>query len=158
MLVRVLPAPLTSGRLHMRAYMYRPSSVQVNAWFVTMEGRPLEDGTGINKISVDVASSNRAHLVANVASRSAFSAEGRWPAGRWMCVELVIQIGAGTTGQTEVRLNGQTAAALMNVTTSPPGGFRDVMFGVPLQSQSTSAGLEVYFDDLVVDTKPIGCD
>jgi hypothetical protein len=90
------------------------------------------------------------------ASNQYVPSSSQFPAKTWVCVELAVQI--GNPGSLQVLADGTSVEQLTEQTSSTTS-VGEIWFGGNLNNSSANASAVVDFwmDDLIVDTKPIGC-
>jgi len=143
------PALLTSGQVAIRAYLYVASSVSASNLSL-MEvacGDPVVD-----KISLD-AQYGKLALVNLLDGNGYLQASAEIPTGRWVCTELLVTID-GSDGSVAGRVDGVERARVSGVKTTC-GGFDQATIQIWTDSQP---GVELYVDDVVISTAPIGCE
>jgi hypothetical protein len=153
-LVRKFAAPVAQGTLHVRAYLYLKGGFQVTGAFVLLNAYASDT----EKVSYDLAPQGRIELSMTVAPY--FRQGGLLPRDRWFCAETVVQIGpSGGNGYAEVFIDGQSQVRSPAGTNTLPGngGYVALSFGADYVKGLTADG-EVFVDDVVVATTPIGCD
>jgi hypothetical protein len=151
-----LPTPIASGALHVRFY-FRVSSASVLPEQVTLFEFWDQETDPANQTSlVLTAAGDLAAYVSpgNHALRA--TPPVALPQDTWVCIELADQLGTGD-GSLTVAVDGNTVLSGTNLTTMHP----NPLIVAVLQSQptpgSTGDQAELFFDDLVVGTEPIGC-
>jgi hypothetical protein len=151
----VFPTPLASGSLHLRWWVYLPSTWKTNGWLITMQA----GGPGSDKISADVDPGDAWQLADNVQPNMfPTSAAGAVARDRWLCLELGITIGKSGTGRAELRLNDAQILSTLGTNSIPSGGgFTYATFGIS-HSSGLTAPATVYVDDVVIARDPIGCN
>jgi hypothetical protein len=145
---------IQSGSLHVRAHFYLPSGFVVSNWFVS-----LQLGGPAGKLSFDLIYEDRMQIAVNTENAIFRSTNpNTYPRDRWFCAELVIHLGElGGAGSAEVHVDGQKVLeAPIGTDTLPAGGYDYLMAGAPHANGLSAAG-EVFMDDVVLATSPIGC-
>jgi hypothetical protein len=150
-----LPTPIASGAVHARFYF------RINGSSV------LPDQTTLFELwDEEAATENQTSLVLTRAgSLAAYVSPGEHvlqapamalPRDTWVCIELADQLGTGD-GSLTVSVDGATVLGGTNLTTMHP----NPLIVAVLQNQpapgSTGNSVELFFDELVVGTAPIGC-
>jgi hypothetical protein len=79
------------------------------------------------------------------------------PRDRWVCIESHIAVADGTAGAAEYFVDGALAVSVTGWDTLPDGGYSRLVAGIQYASVAQDA-IEVWVDDAVVSTQPIGCD
>jgi hypothetical protein len=76
------------------------------------------------------------------------------PVGEWACIEWEVSQG-GAHGDLRVRLNGAelTDAAMTNV---PLITIEEFWFG--LYPETAPGPIDLWYDEIAIDSKPIGCE
>lgn len=87
-----------------------------------------------------------------------YSLGGNVPLGQWMCLEWEFN---DAPDQARVLVNGAESHAFTNianngVSTGLVGGFSDFGFGY-YDWHPTASLFDLYFDDIVLDTKRVSC-
>jgi hypothetical protein len=159
-LQHLLATPLSAGSLHLRAFMYIPSGFAVNPWIILLEMNGAFEPP-YPKISADLIASERLNAVNTVVSPGSGvpSAPGLALRDAWSCIELAVSIAdAGGKGSMKVLHNGTVVTeSPLGIDTLPDGGFVALRFGLYAASESTQAA-QIFVDDVVAATGPIGCD
>jgi hypothetical protein len=147
-------AAVTGVRLHARAHVYVPGNFDVVHWLVLLQLQ----SPSTSKISFDVVAEDRVQLAVTPVPLWVDSAPRQAPRDRWACVELAVLLDRqGGAGFAELFIDGVSRLRTpTGTTTLPQGGFEEVAFGV--QVRNATGAVELFFDDVVVDTRPIGCD
>jgi hypothetical protein len=149
-------APLRSGEVDFRAYLYVPSAVQtqtMNIFFVGYEPTPdpfqgvdfnLEDG------AVQVYSPQ------GTPDRQTGTLQ--IPRDRWFCFRARVVISDDRNeGAVQAFADDTLALDATMIDTRPINGVRQFRAGVDWSSEQTTP-FEIYIDDVVLDTKPVACD
>lgn len=136
--------------IYIRMFVFAPSGMLLD-----LEPLELADVAGAHQIVFSIYDSSidiHAHAMAgDFMQMSPMDT----PRDRWVCMELHVHIGA--TGSVELFVDGQPLLAQLAVDTRPPTGELSRMrVGIP--SKPAAIPGDLYIDDLVVDTAPIGCD
>ncbi len=148
----LLPSPVTSGRLHLRVYLYVPSGFAITSWLVNLE---LWDNNSTaaqtvlfpqDRVAFNVETATFMHDLGN----------GALPRDRWFCAEIGLTVAGGAVGSGEYRQDGMVRAAFGSGGTLPPGGWRG--WNVGIIADDRTLGAKVFVDDIVIATQPVGCN
>ena len=154
--VRVNFPSVSDGEIHARAYFYVPSTTALDETVVllALHGSSVLSG---NRVSADLQPIQRLGLAVTTADQTYSAPEGSLPLDEWFCLELTVQIDGSRNGTVALLLNGiAIAQSESGIDTLPETGFVTLLTGIT-ESANTSS-LDVYVDELVLDTIPIGCD
>lgn len=148
--LRSIPSLSTATTVHVRAWLYAPSSVDVqhmNA--VDLYNQPGAEGVTAHFFS------NRLDFFIDTSTVTGY---GGQPIGRdrWFCVEYALTI-ADSGGTVEMRVDDQIVIAENMIDTLPAGGFEHIVTGIPYSGAAQVNPATIYTDDVVVDVAPIGC-
>ena len=141
---------ITSGKLYIRGYFYIPSGTPATHLLLLWAagtGTPPADGVGY---AVD----NELAYGENNIKPVGFSAGVAVPRDKWTCLEMEIDI--GSTGNLSWTVDGAFGGGVGG-NDVPTGGYQRFEVGV-VDAPSTQAPIDVYVDEVVADTAPIGCD
>lgn len=137
---------LAIEELHVRAYV-RPAGEARLVGLLDAEPPEDEVVVGVDAAGIPYALFTSANLT--VAATEPLPAD-------WSCVELEIYDRGLENRGVVLSVDGAVVAERMAFAPAPPGGLDDLrvgLWGVP-----EGAAPEVFVDDLVVDTAPVGCD
>lgn len=148
-------APLRSGEVDFRAYVYVPAGEQtrtMNIFFVGYEPTPdpfqgvdfnLEDG------AVQVYSPQ--------ADPERQTGTLQIPRDRWFCFRAHVVISDDRDkGAVQAYVDDELALDATGIDTLPAGGVRQFRAGVDWSSEQETE-FDVYMDDVVLDTERVGC-
>jgi len=139
---------IASGTLYVRGWFYVPSGFTVIHF-------DLLDALSVGFGGLAVFGYN-GNLSLYESTAGALGADGPpLPTDRWMCIELEIQV--SDPGNAYLRLDGSIVASFANIDLLPGSGFETVAVGLPWTDDGQPA-VRTYADEIIVDTKPIGCD
>ena len=141
---------ITTGKLYIRGYFYIPSGTPATHLLLLWAagtGTPPANGVGY---AVD----NEFAYGENNIKPVGFSAGVDVPRDKWTCLEMEIDI--GTTGNLSWTVDGAFGGGVGG-NDVPTGGYQRFEVGV-VDAPSTQAPIDVYVDEVVADTAPIGCD
>lgn len=145
--------PVGSGNtVYLRAFLYTATAYSYPLYMLFAH---RDSGNNDYVVGVD-AFSGDAWYIFNKNPGNAYKMTGSYAGGAWRCLELEIQIGAGTN---VVRLwvdgvSGGQSATLSGTDAAPSIGEIDV--GVTYQN--VAAANDFYIDDVAVATTRIGCN
>jgi len=146
--VDVFPVvPPTDQRV--RVFIYSPSSSALNCEPVAL-GNPSRNYQFVFSL-YDTAFDIHAHSIAGGFNVTRNIAP---PRDRWVCYELHVAI--AQVGTVELFQDGTLVAVQSDIDTRPPGDLGRVFVGMPSKSFDTTE--ELWVDDVVADTAPIGCN
>lgn len=150
-----LPEAIASGPLHARffvrlaAEMVLPEQLQLFEFWET-------DGPDVpNRIAVFVTAEGVPHVYVGV-SETTLAPTAPSPLSRdtWVCLELSLDLQA-ESGAAALGLDGTTVISSDQVATQPTEPFTVAV--IEAQPTDDTAGVDLYVDDLVIATAPIGC-
>jgi hypothetical protein len=144
---------VTSGEVYLRAYVFVPAepiTETMNLFFLGDYATPDPfAGTDFNIERDALSIYSPGNAPDRVTSATLF------PRDRWVCFELAMTL-SKDAGAVRVSLDGALGLEQTGMNTLPDGGVHLLRAGVDWSSLQT-APFDVYIDDLVVDTAPIGC-
>ncbi len=161
------PAAL-QGHHFGRAYFYVSPGVptgHIEFLFAGTKGFPkvkylevAETGSEWQLTWVNLVPPDGASVGSGPATQEQYSIGGTVPFGQWMCLEWEFN---DAPDQARVFVNGALSYAFTNisnngVSTGLVGGFSDFGFGY-YDWHPTSSTFDLYYDDIVLDTKRVGC-
>jgi hypothetical protein len=143
---------VSSGKVHARAYVYVPSTVDITAISVLSLSERVFPYQGLG-VSLGPAGV----LVANLtkAGLNIDSGTYTFPRDRWNCVQMLIDVGA--TGGFEIRVDGTVAVSGTGVDTSLASGYGAMNAGITYTA-GPQAAAEVFIDEVAAGTSPLPCD
>lgn len=137
---------LTSGELYLRAWVYvAPSTLLSNVHTIV-----VGDANTADYGSKFVYTDGKIHVAA---AGAAVTGSADAPLGQWYCLRL--ELGIGDQGSVRAYLNDTQFTDATGVDTLPVAGVHNVTAGIDFSGQADPA--EVFIDELVLDTTPIGC-
>ncbi len=151
--------PVTSGSVFARAYFFIPAgTVTTQSTLFSMHGK---DG---NRIAIVLSTKNDVPGTTFISNDLPNGGGGDYSTpeavalGKWECMELEINVAAAPNGYIKLSKNGKPfdAGNRTNVNTAVPGGYDGLR--LPASYSAQEEPFAAYVDDVVVDTKPIGCD
>jgi hypothetical protein len=153
-LLAALEAPIVSGTVYLRAYMYVPStsSNDTNAFFL---GHTDENDVAAG-LDLDLAATERPEIFVLGYGDYAQSPTVVVPRDRWFCYQAEIAV-AETDGAVTVSIDSAPAVTISGVTTSPPGGLGVLSVGIGWTSDAPVVA-EIYYDQVVLDDAPLPCE
>lgn len=144
--------PITSGEIYVRTYAYVPSSADLTAiTFITLE----EASSPWDYARANVRD-DQLVLVTRAGADNDQQPAVSVPRDRWFCLELRVQI--GTSGEAELLVDGTSTALLTDVDTTRASPWDTVFVGVASRNSTQVDPTELFMDEVVVATTPIGCD
>ncbi|MEM9194034.1 MAG: hypothetical protein AAGF12_32970 [Myxococcota bacterium] len=144
---------IQSGPIYARVYAYLPAGPPISNYAVLVNFR--ERATG-RKISLDIANGDRLQATAGPMGASA-SGRTTMARDRWVCLELFADLAVGNDiGSVGVSADGSPIASRDSQLVHAGGGFDEVWVGVRA-SPDNRAPVDIYLDEFVVSTSPIGC-
>jgi len=155
------PTPTVLGPIHLRAFVYLPSSFWSGQPFAY--SRLLERAGNFGTLGFGSGGSHQLGWGSqNIDSLTGGSSTATLGVDQWTCLEWSVTTGplepdGGAAGEIHVWRNQQEIAPLgfMGVRSS---GFRSIQVGLEVLIAFGDAPLELYIDDVIVDDKYIGCD
>jgi hypothetical protein len=146
--------PLLSGDVYLRLYLYVPSNLPTQTLnFLFVGDVPTPDPF----VGVDFNFEDGA-----ISTFSPQSIPDRQtgtltiPRDRWFCFRVHVAIG-DDDGSVQSFVDDALALETMDIDTLPANGVRQLRAGVDWSSEQ-DAFFEIYVDDVVLDTAPVGCD
>jgi hypothetical protein len=146
----VLMQPALAAALHVRAWMYLPSS---DAFAHPARLMAAQQGGSGSSLFLNLSDQI---MVSDTASGAHTSGTAP-PRDRWFCVEWATDF-SSANGDSTVSIDGTPAASITGTMAlfSPPAS-RIVLGVYTYQPAAAQAALDVWLDDLIIDNKPIGC-
>jgi hypothetical protein len=148
-----LPATIATGSLHVRYWVYVPSTTDP-------QHVELVDANGFSEGMVSMVYKTDMSLYTGITATNLFQGPGpSLTKDQWFCVEFAIQI-ADTGGSFELRVNDQVVLTPSGLDTLPSvgtSGYTRIKAGIPYVANDQPTAATVYTDDIVVDTAHIGC-
>ena len=151
--------PVTSGSIFARAYFFVPTgTVTEQSTLFSMHGKngnriaivlsTKEDTPGTTFISNDLPNGGG----------GAYSTPEAMALGKWECMELEVRVAAAPDGYITLSRNGKAFGSgnRTGINTDVPGGYAGLR--LPASYSAQEAPFAAYVDDVIVDTKRIGCD
>ncbi|HZS41512.1 MAG TPA: hypothetical protein VFF06_32000 [Polyangia bacterium] len=82
-----------------------------------------------------------------------------FPTDRWVCLEWEVVSAAGATGALHLSLDGQPLQSvdLTGAVTQPSPALDAVAIGLDVNATGAMSALDLWIDELAIDTQPIGC-
>jgi hypothetical protein len=137
---------MKSGQVYLRAWVYvAPGAVLSNVHTIV-----IGDANTADYGSKFVYTNGQLHVAA---SGKALTGSTAAPTGQWYCLRM--EIGIGDQGSVRAYLNDTLFTDDTLVDTLPAAGVHNVTAGIDFAAQADPA--EVFIDELVLDTIPIGC-
>jgi hypothetical protein len=149
-----LPAPVSSGPLHVRFFAYVPSTLVIPDYLAMFE-LWHDDRGAEEKISVEAISNGALEVYLTPNDTAHATPEGAVLRDEWMCIELFLDV-ASAGGSMSLSLNGTRVIEQSGVGTLPASPW-SVAVVECLPSDDVSS-VELTIDDLVIGTQPIGCE
>jgi hypothetical protein len=148
-----LPAPVSSGPLHVRFFAYLPAALTIPDYLVMFE-LWQQDASDDGKISVEVIDNGALEVYLTPNDSAHATAGNTVLRDEWMCIELFLDV-ASADGSMALSLNGTRVIEQSGVVTRPANALSvAVVEGLP-SPEATS--VEFFIDDLVIATQAIGC-
>jgi hypothetical protein len=140
---------ITSGELHVRAWFRVPSGFA--AFHMDLLALSSTGEGGI----VVLGYRDRLAVYQSTDASAPRSVEGPpLPRDRWICVELRVEV--TDPGDLELWIDGSLVASLSQIDVHPSSGYSSIAVGLPWTDEGQPAS-RVLVDEVIVDTKPIGC-
>lgn len=157
-LLKALPAPVSSGALHVRAYVFMPASFPRPTWLNLVQVAGPDNTNGRSQASLGGDASDRAILTVATGGYVGMTVPGGLPRDRWFCAEIALRVApAGASGDAELFVDGVSRVkSSPGIATLPPGGITHLTIG-PIFSAAVAGTGVVYYDDVVVARAPVGC-
>jgi len=147
----VLPA-IMSGDLYVRERMWLSSTTVVNDQLSIMVfGNLASPFPSVNLLLTPGAMTLVVYNGVHIAD-----AATDFPRDRWVCVEVHVLVDA-TAGAGELFIDGSLVTSGSGLDTTVAGGYTNVDVGVHYATPNQLAS-EMWIDDVVADTSPIGCN
>lgn len=141
---------LTSGELHVRQYVWLPSTTEVTDQLSILVTGNMVDPFPSSNI---LLRPGQVHAVTDGTVREAVF---EFPRDRWVCVELHLVIG-NANGAIAVAIDGTTLISATGIDTQVAGGYSNLDAGVHYATPDQRAS-QMWIDEVVADTSPIGCN
>jgi hypothetical protein len=148
-------AALRSGSLYLRAYLYVPAGLPtdvMNVFFIGSRPDPLNDepfvGVDLNLVA------GALQLFSPQATPTRQTGVLEIPRDRWFCLRAELEIGSDAGAS--VYIEDALALRATGIDSSANGGVTMMRAGIDWSS-SQDAFFELFMDDLVLDTQPVGC-
>jgi hypothetical protein len=138
-----------ASHFYARAFAYVPSTFSLataGIMFAEQNSTPY-NGIALNLLNGSFQTDN---TIGNVTKGSTTT----MPTNQWVCLEWEVQ--AGSSGYTNLTVNG-TAANGLTGTQNLGGSPSIAQFGLALIATGNVAARDLWLDELVVDSAPIGC-
>ena len=147
-------APLRSGTLYLRAYLYVPDQQPTETMNVFFLGsRPDPDPDPFVGMDINLEQ-GALQLFSPQAQPRRQTGSYRIPRDRWFCLRAEIELGDGS--QVSLFVDDQLALRATGVDSVPPEGVSMLRAGVDWSSEQ-EASFELFIDDLALDTSPLAC-
>lgn len=146
---RVTVPAVTTGLLAIRARVFMPKILGAETTFIKAFGK-----NGRDDMNVKITNGGLVKVDSDIpdAGPELTGAKGT-PIAEWFCVEWQATI--GTAGHQRVVVNGENVLDT-DENTFTSEGYDSVQIG--FNAANGSVTQEIYFDDVVTATQPIGCD
>lgn len=153
-----LPEPVSSGALHARFYTQITAASELADYQILFEYWHTEAGGDAEPITLYVASSGELQ-VNNGPSGGVLVAADPPILGRdqWHCVELAVEL-SDTAGSISVSLDGALSLEETGIDTLAMDPFLMAVIGSKRAPDLPDGSVELFLDELVVASEPIGCD
>lgn len=80
------------------------------------------------------------------------------PLGQWLCMQFEVQVATSSSGSVALTTNAMSSSISL-VATQPNPSLQRMMLGAfYYRAPDAQPALDVWFDDLILDTQPHGCD
>ncbi|MBX7098566.1 MAG: endo-1,4-beta-xylanase, partial [Myxococcaceae bacterium] len=142
---------LRTGTLYARVHVFVPSSANFQGMNLFGVGESTAPYQGV----FAALSGNQLQLSLTTAGQYPVSSV-TLPRDQWSCVLLSLTL-SDTAGSASLTLDGAPAIAVSGVDTLPAGGMGNALFGITYLAPATATG-EVFLDEAVVSTSPVGCN
>ncbi len=141
---------LTDGELHIREYIFMPSTTVVaDQLSIMVTGNLVDPFPSANVLLTP----GKIHAVVEGEDRSE---PFEFPRDRWVCLELHLQIDT-TAGSISIEVDGSTIVSGTSLDTRVVGGYSNIDVGFHYATP-TQPGSRMFVDEIVAATAPIGCD
>ncbi len=148
----IKPFPIVSGTLYARVWVYfSPSLPALFDQFLNFSDAMMT-GVSVATDSGDVTLNDYAGTLVYQKSNTAL------PLDRWACIQFQMpQNGTTMTGTVKISLDGSPVPMLTQTGTSTP--ITHMYLGMYFDNNSDAVpAYDAWFDELIVDNKPVGCD
>lgn len=144
---------LTEGELWARAWLYVPSGQDIQAVIPLSVGNAL---TGWVHLLLGPDGTPVLVVGAQPDPIDSYPAPTTYPLDAWFCARLQVTIGEAESAVLHL---GDTPAvsSASGIDTLPAGGYTSIIAGIGF-SLPAQPPMELYVDDVVVDTREVGCD
>jgi len=149
-----LPEPVTSGSLHARLLVRVPAEVTLPEQLQLFELWNGDDGS-VERAALFVSPAGLPSIYVG-ASNVTLDAAPQYvlPRDAWVCLEVAFSL-ADADGIATLDMNGERVAERAAIDTLSTGGFSVAVVETLLKAATHD--VDVYIDDLIVSTEPIGC-
>jgi uncharacterized protein YjbI with pentapeptide repeats len=150
---------LPTSTFYLRAFVYAPAQTWPDPSNTMLQA--FQTATPFDDVSFVIETGG---FMRNVASAGTFArstlSAAPFPTDRWVCVEWEIVSATGATGALHTWLDGALlqSAELTSAVTQPSPALGAVAIGIDYQPTTTSSQLDLWIDEIAIDTKPIGCN
>jgi len=150
-----LPVPIGSGALHARLYLKLDADMVLPEQLQLLEFWDREESEVPGRIALYLTADGEPALFVG-ASSTTLAPENSTPLARdtWICLELALDIDPADGGAA-LLLDGQEVLAGSAFATRPEEALSVVV--VEAQPTTDTEGVNLFVDELVVSTAPIGC-
>ena len=142
---------VVEGQIYFRAWMYVPQGAITDWLEVLAFNGPLTEGLAVNLLD-----DGGVEILSHISNESSQSDAGLIPQGEWFCLQTHSVID-DTNGSFEVFVNEDFAVSLDQVDTLPATRVDNIVYGIA-ETGPEQTGAALYFDDIVVSTKPVDCE
>jgi hypothetical protein len=140
-----------STHFYARAFVYVPSTFSLSTANVMFaeEGNSPYSGIVLDLLNGSFQTEN---TISNITKGSTT----KMPTNSWVCLEWEVQ--TGSSGFTNLSVNGAAANGLTGTQNLAGGSGNPIaQFGLALIGTGTVPARDVWFDELIIDSAPIGC-
>jgi len=150
-----LPTPVSSGPLHARFFVRLGGDMVLPEQLQLFEFWDREGSSIPGRVGVFLAADGVPRVFVGASDTTLEPASpAPLQTDAWVCLELSLDVQA-TDGTAALEVNGDEVLSGTGLATQPEQPISVVV--VEAQPTSDTAGVDLYLDDLVVATTPIGC-
>lgn len=144
-------AAVTSGTLNVRGWFFVPSGHQI-VHFDLLDIKAVPSGGGL----AILAYQDELVLYQNTVTPDGVAMQAiAFPVDRWLCIELQLQV--ADPGSATLLLDGAVVSSFTGIDMLPANGFSRLTVGIPWTDAGQTPA-RAFTDEVVLDTKPIGCN
>lgn len=145
-------SPLRAGELYLRAHVYVPEQLPTEIMNVAFLGDDSEEEP-FQGVDLNLEQGALQLYSPQIVAR--YTDDRAAPRGRWFCLRLELSID-DARGRARLFVDQRLALETAAFDSLPDAGVTQLRLGIDWSSEQ-AAYFEIYFDDVVLDTQPVGC-